>query len=87
MTGCERYSNSTGYASSYLFDGDHFDITERDELSRRKTQVVAMDAIPYYNGPSDQYLMSNITRDLNKAYVSFSSPKARFCHGKNILAE
>ena len=30
-------------------------------------------AIPYYDDPTEQYLMTNIIRDLNKSYVSFVS--------------
>ena len=73
MTGCERYSNSSGYASTFKYTASHIDKTTRDRLSRRQTQLIAMDAIPYYNCPADQYLMSNMTRDLNKAFVAFDA--------------
>ena len=59
MTGCERYSTSVGYASSYQFKSDFFDQTKRDQLNRRQTQVIAMDAIPYYNGPANQFRDEN----------------------------
>ena len=73
MTGAEKYSNYSGYANSYKFESSHTDNISRDALSRKLTQVVAMDAIPYYDDPTEQYLMSNIIRDLNKSYVSFVS--------------
>ena len=73
MTGAEKYSNYSGYANSYKFESSHQDAISRDPLSRKLTQVVAMDAIPYYDDPTEQYLMTNIIRDLNKSYVSFVS--------------
>ena len=73
MTGAEKYSNYSGYANSYKFESNHKDDIFRDPLSRKLTQVVAMDAIPYYDDPTEQYLMTNIIRDLNKSYVSFVS--------------
>jgi len=47
ITGAEKYSKYTGYASSYQFVpcADFVDNTERDDLSRIKTQVIAMDAL------------------------------------------
>ena len=69
MTGCERYSTSVGYASSYQFQSDFIDQTKRDQLNRRQTQVIAMDAIPYYNGPADQ------CTDENSAYKLFHLAK------------
>ena len=48
MTGCEKYSNYSGYADTYRYDSNYIDDTPRDDLGRRKVQVIAMDAVPYY---------------------------------------
>ena len=73
MTGYERFSNYTGYASTYKFESDFIDNSRRDSLGRKLVQMVAMDAIPYYGNVAAQYLTENITRDLNKSYISFLS--------------
>ena len=49
----------------------------RDILCRKLTQVVALDAIPYYEDPSAQFLARNVTRDLEKAFVAFNSTAPR----------
>lgn len=74
MTGYERFSNYSGYASTYKYDSDFIDNSHRDSLGRKYVQMVAMDAIPYYGDGSKQYLEENVKRDLNKThYISFLS--------------
>ena len=47
ITGAEMYSNYTGYGSTYKFTGAKTDELPRDELMRKMTQIVAMDALYY----------------------------------------
>lgn len=75
MYGHERYSNYTGYASSFAFSGNHVDPTPtgRDTM-RRKSALVAIDALPFRSGSaSSQFKEDNVKRELNKAYVGFIS--------------
>ena len=48
ISGHERFSNYSGYASSFQFDGNHVDSTEMDTTSsqgnKRKSYIVAIDA-------------------------------------------
>ncbi|ELR17423.1 poly(adpribose) glycohydrolase, putative [Acanthamoeba castellanii str. Neff] len=77
ITGAERYSKYTGYAKTFRYAGDYEDQTPRDELGRRRTQVIAMDALffgSYSIGRLAQYRLENIERELNKCYVTFSTP-------------
>lgn len=83
ITGAEMYSKYTGYASSYKFNGNKIDQISRDNLKRKMTQLVAMDAIPYYTDNGAQYTAKNMQRDIRKAYISFAStcPKATIATG------
>ncbi|KAF4360299.1 hypothetical protein F8388_020590 [Cannabis sativa] len=45
VVGAERFSNYTGYASSFRFSGDYVDKKEMNSLGRRKTRIVAIDAL------------------------------------------
>ncbi len=69
IEGFERYSNYTGYASSFKFDGDH----KQEALAakaRIPSQLVAMDALHFHCAPN-QYKVENIDRELNKAFIGF----------------
>ncbi|KAF7988092.1 hypothetical protein HCN44_007586, partial [Aphidius gifuensis] len=72
ITGIEQYSNYKGYGDYLKWNGDFIDETPRDSSGRRKTSVVAMDAYRFTNR-NDQYTEQKIKRELNKAYVGFSS--------------
>ncbi|KAK0082139.1 hypothetical protein PV326_007329, partial [Microctonus aethiopoides] len=72
ISGVERYSNYEGYSNTFKWTGDFIDETPRDNSGRRKTSVVAIDAL-YYNQADKQFSMKSIIRELNKAYVGFSS--------------
>ncbi|XP_011308366.1 poly(ADP-ribose) glycohydrolase [Fopius arisanus] len=76
VTGIERYSKYQGYSSSFKWIGDFVDETPRDTSGRRKTSVVAIDAL-YFTQADAQFNMKNIIRELNKAYVGFSAPEMR----------
>ncbi|KAM7489325.1 hypothetical protein LguiB_026809 [Lonicera macranthoides] len=45
IVGAERFSNYTGYASSFRFSGDYMDKREVDLMGRRKTRIIAIDAL------------------------------------------
>ena len=77
ITGGEMFSKYAGYGDTYKFNGNHVDMTNRDCLKRRMTQLVAMDAVPYMNNKRVQYEARNIDRDLKKAYISFISTNSK----------
>lgn len=70
MSGCERYSNYTGYASSFEWAGNHDDNIPRDSSRRRQTHIVAIDALAFVQS-SHQFREELMMRELNKAYVGF----------------
>ena len=73
MTGFERFSNYTGYASSFKFSGMHDDQTRVDANSgHRLVRLVAIDAL-FFSGDARrrQYSKDCIERELNKAFVGF----------------
>ncbi|XP_034945167.1 poly(ADP-ribose) glycohydrolase [Chelonus insularis] len=72
ITGVERYSTYEGYSNSFKWTGNFVDETPRDSSGRRKTSIVAIDALRF-SKPDKQFEMINIIRELNKAYVGFSS--------------
>lgn len=57
------------YASSFTFGGDYQDKTEFDSLKRRKTTIVAIDALE--NARYWQYETNSLLRELNKALCGF----------------
>ncbi|KAG0363523.1 hypothetical protein BGZ54_008133, partial [Gamsiella multidivaricata] len=73
IKGAERYSNYNGYASTFTWHSDFVDDTPRDGLGRRKTEICAIDALPF--GSKDQRLRQfsecHILRELNKAIAGF----------------
>ena len=76
ISGHERYSNYSGYASSFQFNGNHVDPTEIDtsasQGNKMKSYLVAIDAL-YFRNEGPQYSKYNIERELNKAFVGFHS--------------
>ncbi|XP_068084916.1 poly(ADP-ribose) glycohydrolase isoform X2 [Anabrus simplex] len=72
ITGCERFSNYTGYADNFEWAGDHSDNTPRDSSGRRLCSVVAIDATAL-RYPSIQFQPQNLRRELDKAYVGFQN--------------
>ncbi|KAL5990734.1 hypothetical protein ACLOJK_011638 [Asimina triloba] len=47
IIGAERFSKYTGYGSSFCFSGDYLDKKPIDPIGRRKTRIVAIDALCY----------------------------------------
>lgn len=73
MKGAERFSNYNGYAQTFEWHSNHIDTTPRDKLGRRKTEICAIDAMPFKSAPErlDQFCESAVLRELNKAIVGF----------------
>jgi len=70
VTGCERFSNYTGYGRTTRWLSDHHDGNTRDSWGRLNTQVVAIDARVFRGLPS-QLLEHSLSRELSKAYCGF----------------
>ncbi|XP_050669690.1 poly(ADP-ribose) glycohydrolase-like isoform X1 [Leptidea sinapis] len=72
IIGSERYSNYSGYGSSFHWSGDHVDATPMDSSFRRRCAVLALDAMPFPNKTAGEWEVQAIERELNKAWVGFS---------------
>ncbi|GMI64592.1 Sanskrit for 'bright', poly(ADP-ribose) glycohydrolase 1 [Hibiscus trionum] len=69
IVGAERFSDYTGYASSFRFAGDYVDKRSVDFLGRRKTRIVAIDAL--CSPRMKQYKLKYLLRETNKAFCGF----------------
>ncbi|MED6146431.1 hypothetical protein PIB30_034452 [Stylosanthes scabra] len=69
IVGIERFSSYTGYASSFRFSGDYVDGRDVDTLGRRKTRIVAIDAL--CSPGMRQYRENLVLREINKAFCGF----------------
>ncbi|KAH3765300.1 Poly glycohydrolase [Pelomyxa schiedti] len=67
MAGARQYMKYSGYASSFTFEGVLFPNFETHRYSGTPSQVVAIDAVM-----GGQFLVPNIQRDLDKAFIGFS---------------
>ena len=70
IEGFERYSNYTGYASTFKFDGDHNQQPLANNRSRVPSTLVAMDALHFHSAPN-QFRQEHIDRELNKVFIGF----------------
>ncbi|GER44215.1 poly (ADP-ribose) glycohydrolase family protein [Striga asiatica] len=69
IVGPERFSNYTGYDFSFRFAGPHEDTKGVDLIKRRRTRVIAIDAL---DGPGNsQYRPEGLLREVNKAFCGF----------------
>lgn len=68
VIGAERYSNYRGYSDTFEFAGNHVDNTPRDSSGRRKTSIVAIDAL-FFTHAYRQYQGRSIIRELNKVTI------------------
>ncbi|KAF2325640.1 hypothetical protein GH714_031566 [Hevea brasiliensis] len=82
IVGAERFSNYTGYASSFRFSGDHVDRRNVDSFGRHKTRIVAIDALS--NPGMRQYKINYLLREINKAFCGFSD-LAKYDHYKRLF--
>ncbi|KAF9193344.1 hypothetical protein BGZ51_003618 [Haplosporangium sp. Z 767] len=73
IKGAERYSNYNGYSRTFEWHSDYVDATPRDKLGRRKTEICAIDALPFKfkDQRLDQFSEKCILREINKAIVGF----------------
>ncbi|KAL6582014.1 hypothetical protein OROMI_006028 [Orobanche minor] len=69
IVGSERFSNYTGYARSFRFSGDYVDRKTVDEMGRRRTRIIAIDAL--CNPGKRQYRRECLLRETNKAFCGF----------------
>jgi len=70
IEGFERYSNYTGYASTFKFDGDYIQKPLANNRSRAPSTLVAMDALHFHTA-SNQFRQEHIDRELNKVFIGF----------------
>ncbi|EFH57460.1 poly (ADP-ribose) glycohydrolase family protein [Arabidopsis lyrata subsp. lyrata] len=69
IVGVERFSRYTGYGPSFQYAGDYTDKKDLDIFKRRKTRVIAIDAMP---GPGmGQYKLDALIREVNKAFSGY----------------
>ncbi|KAL3850752.1 hypothetical protein ACJIZ3_012634 [Penstemon smallii] len=69
IIGAERFSDYTGYAASFRFCGDYADKKGVDSLGRRKTRIIAIDALS--RPGKKQYRLDYLVRETNKAFCGF----------------
>ncbi|KDP29542.1 hypothetical protein JCGZ_19255 [Jatropha curcas] len=69
IVGAERFSNYTGYSSSFRFSGNCVDKRSTDNFGRRKTRIVAIDALCHPGWR--QYKFKFLIREINKAFCGF----------------
>ncbi|CAF2286842.1 BnaA04g18150D [Brassica napus] len=69
IVGAERFTLYTGFGSSFQFAGDYLDNKELDSYMRRKTRVVAIDAMP--RPGRRQYKPDGLLREVNKAFTGY----------------
>ncbi|KAJ4749050.1 hypothetical protein LUZ62_083455 [Rhynchospora pubera] len=69
IIGVERFSQYMGYGSSFRFVGDHVDTKPFDKMGRRKTRIVAIDAL--CRPRMAQYEIRFLLREANKALCGF----------------
>ncbi|KAJ3683507.1 hypothetical protein LUZ60_013734 [Juncus effusus] len=69
IIGAERFSYYKGYASSFEFTGNYSDEKPFDSMGRRKTRIIAIDALSRVGVA--QYETENLLREANKAFCGF----------------
>jgi len=74
IQGAEHFSEHCGYAFSLEYAGDKQDTTQRDAAGATVVKTVAIDAISYRHGGSEQYKSQHMLRDVVKAFTGFSVP-------------
>ncbi|KAF9169213.1 hypothetical protein BGX21_010826 [Mortierella sp. AD011] len=73
IKGAERYSNYIGYSKTFEWFSDHQDLTPRDKLGRRMTEICAIDARPFKSRISrlEQFERHYVLREINKALSGY----------------
>ncbi|XP_062340492.1 poly(ADP-ribose) glycohydrolase [Osmerus eperlanus] len=70
ITGSQQFSSYRGYSDDFEWTGPFEDQTKRDSWGRLHRQILAIDA-QHFRHQTQQYHMSSVTRELNKAYCGF----------------
>ncbi|GFY81260.1 poly (ADP-ribose) glycohydrolase [Actinidia rufa] len=78
IVGAERFSNYTGYASSFRFSGDIVDGKGLDSLGRRRTRIIAIDAL--CSPGKKQFGLDCLLREINKALCGFFDQSRSWQH-------
>ncbi|KAI8799556.1 hypothetical protein BJ742DRAFT_845376 [Cladochytrium replicatum] len=72
MIGSQRYSDYTGYGHTFEWGGPHNDLIPLDDYGRRKTHILAIDALYFSFRMIPRQFESIMTeRELLKAYTGF----------------
>lgn len=79
IIGSERFSCYMGYGSSFHFAGDYVDKKLFDATRRRRTRIIAIDAL--HSPGKRQYGVDCLVREINKAYCGFFDQSK--CYVKN----
>ncbi|KAF4525235.1 hypothetical protein B566_EDAN014010, partial [Ephemera danica] len=74
IVGAEQYSEYSGYADTFRWQGDYKDRTKKDGDQRRNCSILAIDAQNFPN-KDIQFTPKAINRELFKAFVGFYSPE------------
>ncbi|KAL4193838.1 hypothetical protein AMTRI_Chr06g178920 [Amborella trichopoda] len=84
IVGAERFCNYRGYASTFVFSGNYVDHKPLDIRGRRRTRIVAIDALCHPG--IQQYGTDCLLRETNKAFCGFMDHSK--CHQyMNIFKE
>ncbi|WVZ61242.1 hypothetical protein U9M48_011149 [Paspalum notatum var. saurae] len=75
IVGAERFSQYMGYGSSFRFVGDYLDSKPFDSMGRRRTRIVAIDAL--YCPVRLHYESTGLLREVNKAFCGFFDQSKR----------
>ncbi|XP_039248533.2 poly(ADP-ribose) glycohydrolase-like [Styela clava] len=70
IMGAERFSKYSGYANTFVWEGDYIDSNTRDSWRRKVSHILALDATRFTNF-EDQFKIGKIRRELNKLYCGF----------------
>lgn len=65
VASCERYNTCSGYGPTFRWQEAYTDSTPFDDFGRRKSCIVAIDAL-YYSEPRDQYTEKLMLMELDK---------------------
>ncbi|KAK4834071.1 hypothetical protein QYF36_016343 [Acer negundo] len=84
IVGAERFSNYIGYASSFRYSGDHVDKRDVDAFGRRKTRIVAIDALSWPG--MKQYKLRFLLRETNKAFCGFID-QSKYCQYERVFQD
>lgn len=89
IVGAERFSNYAGYASSFRYSGDNVDKRNLDSMGRRRTRIIAIDALynPEKNSLDLSAFSGRLTRHSAAFLINLDVSSIRDCLKMMILAE